>query len=153
MVKAAIQPDHRFAFSDMDLRSDAPSYTSDLLSRFNDAEPNAEFFFIIGADSLRDFPTWYEPARILKLAQLAVARRPGVIIDESSLEALPTLRSRTTIFPSPIIDISSTNIRQRVAAGKRITWLVPADVESYILEQGLYRNSDYMKDTQGFDLS
>jgi nicotinate-nucleotide adenylyltransferase len=138
MVKAAIGPDPRFSFSDMDLRNEAPSYTSDLLARFHATQPDADLHFIVGADSLRDFPTWHEPNRILDLARLAVARRPGVVIDESTLDAIPRLRDRTTIFASPLIGISSTRIRERVAARKAITWLLPSSVERYILENGLY---------------
>jgi nicotinate-nucleotide adenylyltransferase len=149
MVNAAIGPDPRFSFSDMDLRNDAPSYTSDLLARFHEARPEADLYFIIGADSLRDFPTWHEPGRILDFARLAVARRPGVVIDDATLDGMPRLRDRATIFASPLIGISSTSIRNRVVARKPITWLLPAPVEQYILTNGLYRGLALTDKTPG----
>jgi nicotinate-nucleotide adenylyltransferase len=140
MVRAAIDPDPRFVYSDMDMQAEHPSYTSELLQRLHDAEPDAELFFIIGADSLRDFPTWHHPGRILELARLAVARRPDTLITDQMLDAVPRLRDRTDAFASPLIDISSTNLRVRVVQDKPITWLVPHPVDDYIRTHGLYRN-------------
>lgn len=142
MVQAAIAPDPRFAFSDMDMLDGRPSYTVDLLARLHEIMPDDELSFIIGADSLRDFPKWYEPERILSLAGLAVARRPGTLIEERMLNALPGLRSRVVVFDSPLIDISSTNVRTRHAAGRSIAWLVPPGVERYITDHGLYRRHE-----------
>lgn len=139
MVRLAIEQDARFELSTLDLISDKPSFTSALLQRFTAESPDATLFFLIGADSLRDFPTWHEPGTILELAELGVARRPGTIIDSGTLDALPGLRERTWVFSSPLIDISSTSVRERVAAGKPITWLVPENVEKYILQHHLYR--------------
>lgn len=138
MINRAIDPDPRFQVSHLDMSGDRPSYTSELLERMAAIEPDAEIFFLIGADSLRDFPSWHEPNRILERARLGVARRPGTVIDDLVLDALPALRNRTTVFSSPLIDISSTGIRERVGSGKRISWLVPRDVETYIREQSLY---------------
>lgn len=138
MVQQAIERDSRFEYSDLDLLVDRPSYTAELLVRVSKRHPEADISFIIGADSLRDFPTWYQPTDILSIAKLAVARRPGVPIDETMLGALPSLRQRTVLFDSPLIEISSTDIRTRVSNGKRITWLVPESVERYIEKHRLY---------------
>jgi nicotinate-nucleotide adenylyltransferase len=139
MVRRAIEPDPRFELSELDLLGDKPSYTATLLERLRSLEPDASLVFLIGADSLRDFPTWHDPGRILELAQLGVARRPGALIDAPTMDALPGLRERTTVFASPLIDISSTAVRTRSAEGKSITWLVPTEVDRYIREHRLYR--------------
>lgn len=138
MVRLAIVPDSRLELSTLDLQSSEPSYTATLLNRAQAQHPGDELVFIIGADSLRDFPTWYRPDLIVQQAGLAIARRPGIEIDESMLDAVPGLRERSTVFTSPLIDISSTDIRDRVQAGKPITWLVPPSVEQYIVRHSLY---------------
>jgi len=138
MVRLAIDEDPRFAFSDMDLLDEGPSYTVALLDRVRREMPEMDVYFIVGADSLRDFPTWHRPEGILALANLAVARRPGVVLDAAMLGALPGLRQRVALFDSPLVEISSTEIRERVAHGRAVTWLVPPAVERYIHDHGLY---------------
>ena len=141
MVRVAIADDPRLAFSDMDMLRAGPSYTVDLLERVREESSCADVFFIIGADSLRDFPSWHRPDAIIRLARLAVARRPGVVVDAAMLDALPGLRQRVALFDSPLIEISSTEIRDRAARDRSITWLVPPAVERYIYENGLYGTS------------
>lgn len=138
MIRLGIENDPLLQLSTADLRSDAPSYTATLLERLEAEYPGDELYFIIGADSLRALPTWHRPDLVIRRARLAVARRPGIIIDDTILDALPGLRARTSIFTSPLIDISSTAIRERVVDDKPITWLVPPAVEHYILEHDLY---------------
>lgn len=142
MIRLAIETDPRLHLSTLDLTSREPSYTATLLKRVQVEHPGDDLVFIIGADSLRDFPTWYRPDLILQRAEIAVARRPGVEIDETMLSAFSGLRERTTLFPSPLIDISSTDIRQRVRDGAPVTWLVPPAVERYIVDHALYPASD-----------
>lgn len=139
MVQLAIAGNDRFAFSDLDLRSATPSYTSELLVRASSFFPNADLSFIIGSDSLRDFPTWHDPATILTYATLAVARRPGVIIGDAMFDAVSGMRSRTRVFDTPLIDISASDIRARVHRGSSIRYLVTDSVRSYIQEHELYR--------------
>lgn len=138
MIELAIEPDARLELSTLDLQSSEPSYTAVLLDRMQEEHPGDDLVFIIGADSLRDFPTWYRPDLILGRAELAVARRPGIEISDDVLEAMPGLRARTSVFSSPLIDISSTEIRSRVRLGKPVTWLVPPSVATYIQEHRLY---------------
>ncbi len=139
MTVAAAAEDGRMQVSGMDLQSDEPSYTSSLLERMRAQHSGDDLTFVIGADSLRDLPIWHRPDLVIERARIAVARRPGVDIDDAVLDALPGLRERVTIFDSPLIDISSTDIRERVRTGRSITWTVPHPVESYIGEHGLYR--------------
>lgn len=138
MVQRAIKGDERFAYSDHDLRLDAPSYTSELVARLGEEMPDTALHFIAGADSLRDFPTWNDPRAILAHVELAIAARPGTTITDEMLDSVPNQRSRTRIFESPLIEISSTAIRHRLRHGGSIRYLVPAGVEAYIREHGLY---------------
>lgn len=138
MCRLAISLDSRFHFSDLDLLGEAPSYTSGLLNRVRETLPETELIFLIGADSLITFPTWHEPERILALASLGVAERPGSEVGGNVLDAVPGLRARVHIFDSPTIELSSTEIRLRRATEKSITYLVPESVENYIIENGLY---------------
>lgn len=139
MCRLAVSLDSRFEFSDLDLQGEAPSYTSELLERVHQLLPEAELVFLIGTDSLMNFPTWHEPERILDLASLGVAERPGTVLEDHVLDALPGLRAKVQAFDSPLIELSSTEIRDRRAANLSITYLVPESVENYIFENGLYR--------------
>ena len=142
MVEAAIDHDDRFVFSDFDLRTNEPSFTADLVTRISNNMPEYELYFITGADSLRDFPTWHKPQEILEHVFLAVAGRPGVDITAEMLDSVPMLRRRIRLFNSPLIDISSTSIRHRVRAGRCIRYLVPEDVRELIVERNLYRDTE-----------
>lgn len=140
MVRLAVNLDSRFAFSDMDLRGDRPSYTSELLTLLGDSLAGTELFFLIGADSLATFSTWHDPEVILEKAVLGVAERPGSTIDDSVRTSVDGLATRIREFDSPLIELSSTEIRERRAHHKSITYLVPEVVENYIVENGLYRS-------------
>lgn len=139
MCRLAVNLDSRFALSDLDLRGDAPSYTSALLTDIHTALPDTNLFFLVGADSLTTFATWNEPETILKHASLGVAERPGSSIDNRIRNSVPGLSERIYEFDSPLIELSSTEIRNRRETGRSITYLVPEAVEDYIVERGLYR--------------
>lgn len=139
MLELAIAGNPRFCWSDVDMRPGEPSYTVSMLQRLQDQEPDADLAFIVGEDSLRDFATWHQPERILELTRLVVADRPGVEVDESVYAAVPGLRERVLRFPAPLLEVSSTALRARVAAGYSIRYLVPTAVFAYIEEHGLYR--------------
>jgi nicotinate-nucleotide adenylyltransferase len=87
--------------------------------------------FLIGADQLADFPTWKEPTRVLELARLGVATRPGYRLEERS--------DRIESFDLEPHDVSSTDIRARLARGESVEGLVAQQVAAYIEEHGLYR--------------
>lgn len=139
MVRRAVALDSRFQFSDLDLQPTGPSYTVDLLKRIQQVAPRAELVFLMGADSLRSLPTWRDPEGIIALAEIGVAERPGTTIDEKVRHGLPGLAARLSEFDSPLIELSSTEIRERREKSLSITYLVPEDVEDYIVENGLYR--------------
>lgn len=131
-----------FAVSRFDLDHQGPAYTADLLRRAHAAAgPPRDFFFIMGEDSLRDFPQWRAPDEIARLAYLAVVTRPNVAVDlEAIARAVPDLAGRVHCVPMPQIDISSRDLRARVATGQPIAYQAPRAVEEYILRTGLYRS-------------
>lgn len=140
MLELAIAGNPAFELSRIDLERDGPSYTADLLARVGEERPTADLVFLMGEDSLRDFPGWHEPGRIAALAELGVATRPGVAMDLDAVgQRVPETRGRVHVVAVPAIGISSRDIRHRVASGRPITYLVPEAVERYIREHRLYR--------------
>lgn len=140
MLRLAIAHDPRFEISLVDLGRDGPSFTSDLLARLRERLVPADLIFLMGEDSLRDLPNWHEPGRIATLAELGVASRSGVDLDPTLIHrAVPETRDRIRLVDIPGVDVSSSDLQRRVAAGDPIRYLVPLAVERYIREHGLYR--------------
>ena len=141
MLERAMADNPHLSISTVDLERPGPCYTVDTLALLRaEYGPQPEFYFIEGADSLADLPTWYRPRQLLELCRLAVVRRPGGEIDLAALEErLPGLRARVHFVEMPLLEISSTDLRRRVRQGRPISYLVPPGVEAYIQEQGLYR--------------
>jgi nicotinate-nucleotide adenylyltransferase len=147
MVELAIAGDERFGLDRADLDRPGPSYTVDTLD-FLRARwgPEAWIGFIIGWDMLLYLPKWHDPAGVLaRLDALIVARRPGTQDEADAitrLEAqLPGLRERLTPLDAPQLEISSTWLRERVAAGLPVRYLTPDPVCAYISQRGLYLSS------------
>lgn len=141
MIRLATAGMPAFKASSIELERNEVSWTVDTLSRFNEKRPDDELFFMIGADSLRDLPTWKEPEKIVGLATIIAVNR-GLVDDnfKESLEALSeSIRARIQLVSIPGIDISSTDIRERVRDGKSIRFLVPRSIERYLLEHGLFK--------------
>jgi len=141
MLELAIAGKPYFSISRVDVERPGPHYTVDALGLLR-AEWGAEvtFYFIEGSDSLADISAWYQPQRLIELCELAVVERPGSRTHLPQLEEqLPGLTARIHWVQMPFLDISSSDLRARVQAGRPISYLVPPAVEAYILEQGLYR--------------
>ncbi len=142
MVLAAVADNPKFKVSPSELERFGPSYTVETLEEFQeDYGLQTALYFIIGADALRDFGGWRNPQRVLELCTLAVVGRPAqASLDLTELEAiLPGIGQRVALVDDVDIDISATDIRQRVAEGRSIKSLVPPAVEAYIQEQHLYK--------------
>lgn len=141
MVELAIAGNPHFALSRVDADRPGPSYTVETLRQLREewSEPGMEMWFIIGADSLLTFPRWRDPEGILSQTRLAVVRRPGYLPDTSSLYAeTPQLEAAVDWVDAPLMEISATDIRRRVAEGRSIRYLAPETVREYIEEHGLY---------------
>ena len=142
MVELAIAGEPRFALSRADLDRPGPHYTVDLLVIIQRQYPGAALWFIMGEDSLGDLLRWRNPARIIQLVRLAVLRRPGYEPDWAGLDrALPDLRARLDWIEHAEIDISASDIRQRVQRGLPIAPLAPARVIDYFVTHHLYADS------------
>jgi nicotinate-nucleotide adenylyltransferase len=142
MVRLAISDHACFGVSRIDVDRRGPSYTVDTIRLLRDEwGMDAEIFFLIGADSLVDLPIWHQPERLLRLCQVVALRRPGYEVDLDELDRLlPGAALLVRMLDIPVLDISSTKIRQRVRQGQSIRGLVPPVVERYIGEHGLYRD-------------
>ncbi len=141
MISLAIAENPAFELSEIDVKRPGPHYTADMLALLNAEYPQHSLIFLIGGDSLRDIITWHDPARIIKQARLGVMDRPGAAYDLHSLEALiPGLSAAVLRFDAPLIDISGSDIRARVAAGRTIRYMLPPHVEMYIYQHALYQD-------------
>lgn len=140
MIDTAIRNVPGLVSSDLDIGAHAPSYTSDLLQTYRIQHPDTDLWFIIGSDSLRDFPGWHEPNAILSQARLAVAERPGWPIDQLlDHPEVPALRASVDRFSSVPIALSATTIRERIGMRLPVDWLVPQDVLTFIERAAWYR--------------
>jgi nicotinate-nucleotide adenylyltransferase len=140
MCQAAVAGDERFEVSRLELDRGGPSYTVDTLRAIHATSPGDDLTFIVGGDMAASLPSWREPEALLELATLGVAERVGNAREQivASLDGLAAA-DRIRFFSMPRIDLSSTDIRARVRAGRSIRYLVPDDVARLIGAQGLYR--------------
>ena len=131
MARAAIEGDSRFGVDDLEIRRGGTSYTVETLRELQSREPDAELVFLLGVDQFRSLDTWREPREVARLARLAVFARGGETHDLAGpYEGVAVAVRR--------IDVSSTEIRSRVAAGRSIRYLVPEPVLRIIESQRLY---------------
>lgn len=146
MVTLAIAGNPAFRVDELEKDRVGPSYTVDTLAQLRQARPGDDLFFLLGSDSLRDFPTWYQPQRILELAELLVVERPDFpAISPADLRAALGLEAsfelRYQIVRSPLIELSSRDLRQYLAEGRSVRYMIPRAVEAYIDDKGLYRKT------------
>ncbi|MEO5509974.1 MAG: nicotinate-nucleotide adenylyltransferase [Longimicrobiales bacterium] len=134
MLEAAISGDVRFAIETLELTRPGPSYSVDTLEELSTRYPGAELFLLLGADQYREFHTWREPARVAALSRIAVLRRG----DTAEIAAADMEVFRAQWVSVTRIDVSSTDIRRRMAAGQSVRFLVPDAVEKLLLKEGLY---------------
>ena len=135
MVRLAIEGHERFVLDRAELTRSGPSYTLDTVVEMQAVEPQAEWFLLIGADQYATLHTWRDWTVLLSRVVLAVANRPGPLplVD-------PGVRHHPhRAVPLPMLDISSTDIRRRVAQGLPIDRLVPPSVARYIDQHSLYK--------------
>lgn len=142
MVSLAIEGNSHFGFSDFEMKREGVIYTSDTLKLLREANPDTEYYFIMGADSLLYFDKWHLPEEILKNAVIVVADRD--FSSERIREYADMLKKKYDIcdirfINSPNISISSSDIRKRIQDGKSVRYLVGENVEKYILKNELYK--------------
>ena len=139
MVERATADDERFEASRLEVDREGPSYTLDTLRALRESRPDDELFLILGGDQAASLPAWHEPEEVLALATVAVVERVSwsrnaIGIRVSRLKGEREIR----YLDMPLIQISSSVIRRRVAGGQPIRYLVPDGVAAYVEEHGLY---------------
>jgi nicotinate-nucleotide adenylyltransferase len=133
MLEAAVADNPTFEISRLELERSGPSYTVDTLRALSAEFPGAALHLLIGVDQVREFSTWREWEEVLKLAQIVMLTRAG---GEEAGPRAPFVRQIVNVTR---VDVSSTLIRARVAAGRSVRYLVPQAVEEIIVREGLYR--------------
>ena len=136
MVQVAIAHEPRFTLDRIEVDRPGDSFTLDTVRALAAAYPGTQWFLLIGQDQYTGLHSWRDWQTLLGLVVLAVANRPG----ESRQPHAEVQRVPHRMVPRPMLDISSTDIRQRVAAGADISHLVPPGVARYIETHGLYRS-------------
>ncbi len=146
MLELAIASNPHFTISLIDLERAGPSYTVETLQLLHEQwGADTAIYFVIGWDSLEYLLTWHDPAGILEqLTYLVAVHRPGHTEVPGYLEALearlPGIKQCLLTVPAPQLDISATDLRQRVAEERPIKYQTPEAVEQYIVQHSLYRN-------------
>ena len=126
----------QFVVSNIEIGREGPSYTVDTLTAIHEQRPNADLHFLMGADSLKDLPTWRQPERIAELATIVAVSRGDAIA------AVPTdcgpYSDRIRLVPMPACGLSATDLRERAKSGRSLLFRTPRPVELYIREHSLY---------------
>lgn len=139
MVRLAIKENKHFKCSELEMKREGPIYTVDTLKILHERYTETEFYFIIGEDSLDDFEKWREPCEIVKYATILVATRSeNKFLREKVSFFREKFKCNADIIVTPYIDVSSSDIRNRVLKQETIKYMVISDVEKYIHEEGLY---------------
>jgi nicotinate-nucleotide adenylyltransferase len=141
MLCAAIGENPNFLLSRVDIDRPPPHYALDTMRILSTQQPDDDFIYLMGGDSLRDLPTWHQPAQFIELcAGIAVMRRFEEEIDFGLLERLqPNVREKVHFIDAPLIEISSTEIRTRIHEGRPYQYYLPSPVFEIIQAGGLYR--------------
>ncbi|MFG0261227.1 MAG: nicotinate-nicotinamide nucleotide adenylyltransferase, partial [Novipirellula sp. JB048] len=142
--KLALAEDPVHVLDEREIERAEISYTVDTVSQLMTEMPTAEFFLIIGSDSLATMPQWREPQRLLESIMLAVVQRGGEaeidfsvlqgLVDPERIEAIAS-----HVIKMPVIELSSSELRDRVGSGRSIRYRTPPSVQSWIAARGLYR--------------
>ncbi len=143
MIELAIAGNPGFGVCHIELERSGPSFTVETLRQLSELHPTTEFSFLMGADSLTDLPLWREPRTILELAEVVAVNRgrqapPNLDALENRLGT--ATRERVKLVTMPAIDISATDLRQRVRTNRSTRYRIPRAVEVYISQHGLYRD-------------
>ncbi len=142
MARIAVAGHPAFEVSEIEAKRPGPHYSVETLAEIRELRPDDDLFFLIGADSLVDLPTWREPDAIARLATIVVVNRPGIDVNPVEVGSLPNFGPGTHPLLSvtvPPIGIASSDLRKRLREGRSIRYQVPRGVQAYIEAQGLYR--------------
>lgn len=135
LLKLAVQEDERLKVLDIEFHLPRPSYTVHTLAHLRSSYAEHQFTLIIGGDNLQNFHKWKDYEEILKYHQVFVYARAG-IVEKPLLSNHPSIK----LFEVPLLNISSTYIRESIQAGKSIRYLIPEAVRKEILSKSYYRD-------------
>lgn len=142
LARRAAAGDELLEPSALEVERDGPSYSFRTLEELSERQPEDELFLLMGADAAVGLGSWKRPERVLELARIAVAARPGASADDAQAAVAEVAAgAEVDRVAMPQLDVSSTGIRERVAAGRPIRYLVPDAVGELIAERGLYRQA------------
>lgn len=142
MTNIATNSNIKFTVSDLEIKSSDKSYTLNTLKEFHNTYPDTDFYFITGTDAVIDLPNWHEPRELLKLCKFIAVSRPGISKEDAEFkidEIRISLNAHIEQLQVPMLQISSTDIRDRFKRGVSAKYLLPESVEQYILKNNLYR--------------
>ena len=141
MVQLAIADNPAFELSMIEVQRDGLSYTVDTVEALARTYPDARLHLLLSAETFAELPTWHEPERLFEAARMAVVPREGYPAPDPAwlARAFPGREGRVEYLGGPRLELSSTALRARVAAGRSIRYLVPQAVEAYIADHDLYR--------------
>jgi nicotinate-nucleotide adenylyltransferase len=142
MTNIATNSNVKFIVSDLEIKSTDKSYTLNTLKEFHNTYPDTDFYFITGTDAVIDLPNWHEPQELLKLCKFIAVSRPGISKEDAEYkidEIRISLNANIEQLQVPMLQISSTDIRDRFQRGVSAKYLLPESVEQYILKNNLYR--------------
>lgn len=146
MISLAIADNQKFELSNYETQKPAPSYTLQTVRRFrNQYDRDVEIHWLIGADSIKDLPYWYKIEELIDECCLSIMRRPGYDIPDLSEFEKPWGKDRVeklrrNMVETPLVDISSTKIRDRLAKGLDVEDMLAPAVAEYIRQHNLYQN-------------
>ena len=139
MLETALAGNPAFLLSEVESERLGPHFMVDTISILQERNSKAKLILLLGEDSLRDLPTWHRPGEILARCELAVLRRSDRKADMVALEIqLPGIGARTTFLDAAPLDISSTEIRERIRRGETVAGMMPDAVEKIIRRESLY---------------
>lgn len=142
MTVLATMSNNKFIVSDIEIKKTDKCYSLDTLKEFHSIYSDTEFYFITGTDAVTDLPNWHEPKELLKLCKFIAVSRPGMDKEnvESKIEEIKKdLNGHIELLQVPMLQISSTEIRERFKKGISAKYLLPESVEQYITKNNLYR--------------
>jgi nicotinate-nucleotide adenylyltransferase len=144
MLALALAGHAAFRVEELEKDRPGPSYTADTLDELARLHAGNQWFLLVGADTLADLPQWHEPERIVAAAELVVAARPGSVVPAAqhlreTFKVPAAVAMCLRVVHTPLIDISSTDLRRRASEGRSLRYFLPRAVECYIQAKELYR--------------
>lgn len=141
MTNIATQTNKNFLVSDIEVKSNEKSYTLNTLKELKEKHPDTEFYFITGTDAIIGLPTWHQPEQLLSMIKFIAVTRPGINsldVEIKIKEIIDKYNAKIELLHVPLLQISSSIIRDRISKGISVKYLLPEEVENYIVKNNLY---------------